>query len=297
MSALRAVRRHGSAWLMLAPVLVVVVVFIAYPLIGAVATSLTRDTGLGPARGVGLANYAELAGDPVFWRATANTVGLTVLLVPLVLGSGLGIALLLRRLTRGRALLQAVFLAPYVVSGVVVALLGRTVFDENVGIVNRALRGIGFDGVPWQSSSTAAGLSVLVVLVWARSGLAVIVYLAALADAPQNQLEAAALDGAGPWDRLRHVLVPHLRPTTVFLAVVVVVETFRTFDVVYVMTGGGPQHATELLVTYSYAQGFDARAQGYGTAIGLVVLVVVGLGTALWWRVQARSEDTAVVER
>ncbi|WP_433800069.1 carbohydrate ABC transporter permease [Actinomycetospora sp. CA-084318] len=294
---MRAVRAHASAWLMLAPVLVVVVVFIAYPLIGAVATSLTRDTGLGAARGVGLANYAELARDPVFWRATANTVGLTVLLVPLVLGSGLGIALLLRRLTRGRALLQAVFLAPYVVSGVVIALLGRTVFDENVGIVNRALRGIGLDDVPWQSSSAAAGLSVLIVLVWARSGLAVIVYLAALADAPRNQLEAAALDGAGPWDRLRHVLLPHLRPTTVFLAVVVVVETFRTFDVVYVMTGGGPQNATELLVTYSYAQGFDARAQGYGTAIGLVVLAVVGIGTALWWRVQARTEDTAVVER
>ncbi|MEJ2869043.1 sugar ABC transporter permease [Actinomycetospora sp. OC33-EN08] len=297
MSAVTAIRRHGSAWAMLAPVLVVVAVFVAYPLIGAVATSLTRDSGLGDARGVGLANYGELAGDPVFWRATANTVGLTVLLVPLVLGSGLGIALLLRRLTRGRALLQAVFLAPYVVSGVVVALLGRTVFDENVGVVNRALRGVGLDGVPWQSSPTAAGLSVLVVLVWARSGLAVVVYLAALADAPRGQLEAAELDGAGPWARLWHVLLPHLRPTTVFLAVVVVVETFRTFDVVYVMTGGGPQHATELLVTYSYAQGFDARAQGYGTAIGLVVLAVVGLGTALWWRVQARTEDTAVVER
>ena len=109
----------------------------------------------------------------------------------------------------------------------------------------------------------------------------------------ERWLAAACRRMAGPWARLRHVLLPHLRPTTIFLAVVVVVETFRTFDVVYVMTGGGPRHATELLVTYSYGQGFDARAQGYGTAIGLVVLVVVGLGTALWWRVQARTEDSA----
>ena len=92
------------------------------------------------------------------------------------------------------------------------------------------------------------------------------------------------------WQQLRHVVLPQLRPTTFFLAVIMTIETFRTFDVVYVMTGGGPRNTTELLVTYSYEQGFDSRAQGYGSAVGIVVFVLVLLGTVLWWRAQRRSE-------
>ncbi|HEX8518152.1 MAG TPA: sugar ABC transporter permease [Pseudonocardia sp.] len=282
--------RTASAYLMLAPVLVIFAVFLAYPLLGAFTTSLTDATGIGAARGVGLANYRDMLADPVFWRATGNTVLLTVVSVPLVLGSGLGLATLLLRNLPGRPVFRALFLAPYVISGVVVAMTGHWIFDENVGVVNRALRALGSDGVAWQSSSGAAMVSVLVMLVWARSGLAVIVYLAALQEVPQQLIEAATLDGAGRWQRLRYVVLPQLRPTTFFLAVIMVIETFRTFDVVYVMTKGGPQHATELLVTYSYAQGFAARAQGYGSAIGVTVFVVVLVGTVLWWRAQARTE-------
>jgi ABC-type sugar transport system permease subunit len=286
-----AAGRAVSAYVMLAPVLVIFAVFLAYPLFGAVATSLTDSTGIGAATGVGLANYRDMLGDPVFWRAAGNTVLLAAVSVPLVLAVGLGLATLLLRHLPGRPVFRALFLAPYVISGVVVAMAGRWIFDENVGVVNRALRALGSDGVAWQSSAGPALLSVLIMLVWARSGLAVIIYLAALQNVPNDLIEAATLDGAGRWERLRHVVLPQLRPTTFFLAVIMVIETFRTFDVVYVMTKGGPQHATELLVTYSYAQGFSARAQGYGSAIGVTVFVVVLIGTALWWRIQRRTEE------
>lgn len=285
-----AVRRAVTAYGMLAPVLVVFAVFLAWPLLAAFGTSLTDSTGIGPARPVGLQNYRDLLADPVFWRATANTVLLAAVSVPLVLGSGLGIALLLLRHVPARGVFRALFLAPYVISGVVVAMAGRWIFDENVGVVNRGLAAIGLDGVAWQSAPGPAMVSVLLVLVWSRSGLAVVIYLAALQNVPDDLLEAATLDGAGRWARLRHVVLPQLRPTTFFLAVIMVIETFRTFDVVYVMTGGGPQRATELLVTYSYAQGFDARAQGYGSAVGIVVFLVVLVGTVLWWRAQRRTE-------
>ena len=291
MSLPGATGRAVSSYVMLAPVLVIFAVFLAYPLFGAFATSLTDSTGIGRAAGVGLANYREMLADPVFWRATANTVLLAAVSVPLVLAVGLGLATLLLRHLPGRPVFRALFLAPYVISGVVVAMAGRWVFDENVGVVNRALRALGSDGVAWQSSAGPALLSVLIMLVWARSGLAVIIYLAALQNVPNELIEAATLDGAGRWERLRHVVLPQLRPTTFFLAVIMVIETFRTFDVVYVMTKGGPQHATELLVTYSYAQGFSARAQGYGSAIGITVFVVVLIGTALWWRLQRRTEE------
>ncbi len=283
-------RRAVTSYLMLAPVLVIFAVFLAYPLLAAFATSLTDSTGIGDAQPVGLDNYRRMFTDPVFWRATGNTVLLAALSVPLILGIGLGLATLLLRALPGRPVFRALFLAPYVVSGVVVAMAGRWIFDENVGVVNRGLQALGFAGVAWESSAGPAALSVLVMLVWARSGLAVIIYLAALQNVPNELLEAAALDGAGRWQRLRHVVLPQLRPTTFFLAVIMVIETFRTFDVVYVMTRGGPRDATELLVTYSYAQGFDARAQGFGSAIGITVFVVVLIGTALWWRVQRRTE-------
>jgi ABC-type sugar transport system permease subunit len=284
------VRRAVTAYGMLAPVLVVFAVFLAWPLLAAFGTSLTDSTGIGAARPVGAQNYRDLLGDPVFWRAAANTVLLAAVSVPLILGSGLGIALLLLRHVPARGFFRALFLAPYVVSGVVVAMAGRWIFDENVGVVNRGLAAVGLDGVAWQSAPGPAMVSVLLMLVWSRSGLAVVIYLSALQNVPEDLVEQATLDGAGRWGRLRHVVLPQLRPTTFFLAVIMVIETFRTFDVVYVMTGGGPQRATELLVTYSYAQGFDARAQGYGSAVGIVVFLVVLVGTVLWWRVQRRSE-------
>ena len=285
-----AVRRAVTAYGMLAPVLVVFAVFLAWPLLAAFGTSLTDSTGIGAARPVGVQNYTDLAADPVFWRAAANTALLALVSVPLVLGSGLGIALLLQRHVPAPGLFRALFLAPYVISGVVVAMAGRWIFDENVGIVNRALTGLGLSGVAWQSSAGGAMVSVLLVLVWSRSGLAVVIYLAALQNVPPDLLQAATMDGAGRWQQLRHVVLPQLRPTTFFLAVIMTIETFRTFDVVYVMTGGGPRNTTELLVTYSYEQGFDSRAQGYGSAVGIVVFVVVLLGTVLWWRAQRRSE-------
>jgi ABC-type sugar transport system permease subunit len=285
-----AVRRAVTAYGMLAPVLVVFAVFLAWPLLAAFGTSLTDSTGIGAARPVGAQNYRDLLGDPVFWRAAANTVLLAAVSVPLILGSGLGIALLLLRHVPARGFFRALFLAPYVVSGVVVAMAGRWIFDENVGVVNRGLAAVGLDGVAWQSAPGPAMVSVLLMLVWSRSGLAVVIYLSALQNVPEDLVEQATLDGAGRWGRLRHVVLPQLRPTTFFLAVIMVIETFRTFDVVYVMTGGGPRRATELLVTYSYAQGFDARAQGYGSAVGIVVFLVVLVGTVLWWRVQRRSE-------
>jgi multiple sugar transport system permease protein len=285
-----SVRRTVSAYTMLAPVLVLFAVFLAYPLIGAFTTSLTDSTGVGRSSNVGFANYAQMVGDPVFWRAALNTVLLAVVSVPLVLAVGLGLATLLLDRLPGRPVFRALFLAPYVISGVVVAMAGHWIFDENVGVVNRGLAGLGLPPVAWQSSPAPAMVSVLLVLVWARSGLAVIIYLAALQNVPKDLLEAATLDGAGRWERLRNVVLPQLRPTTFFLAVIMVIETFRTFDVVYVMTKGGPQHATELLVTYSYNQGFNARAQGYGSAIGVTVFLVVLVGTALWWRIQRRTE-------
>jgi ABC-type sugar transport system permease subunit len=177
-----------------------------------------------------------------------------------------------------------------VISGVVIAVAGRWVFNENVGVVNRLLRGAGLDGVPWQSDGVGAMASLVLISVWTKIGFCMVVYLAGLQSIPTEYLEAAQMDGAGRWTRLRHVIVPLLKPTTVFLVVLGVIESFQVFDIVYVLTGGGPGNATEMLVTYAYAEGFDARRQGYAATIGVVTYLLIAVLTALWWRRQKATE-------
>ncbi len=134
-------------------------------------------------------------------------------------------------------------------------------------------------------------ISVVLVVVWQSLGFCMVVYLAGLQGIPRERYEAARVDGATGWQLVRHITVPGLRPTTFFLTVLTVIQSFQVFDVVFVMTGGGPGTATELLVTYAYRQGFGARQQGYAAAIGVVIFVVVLGFTVLWWRSQRRRED------
>ncbi|MCI2239312.1 sugar ABC transporter permease [Paenibacillus sp. TRM 82003] len=289
----RPVRRWLTSYALLAPALVLFGLFVLYPLVQAVRISMTDSTGIGEARFTGLDNYARMVGDPVFWRAAGNTVLLALVSVPTSVATGFGLALLLRERLPARGLFRALFLAPYVLSGVVVAMAGRWIFDQEVGVVDRALTQLGLPAPDWQSSGAAAAVSVFVVLFWARTGLVVVLYLSALQGVDRDVLEAAELDGASRRQRVRYVTWPLLRPTTFFVVVLMVVEVFQTFDVVRVMTGGGPAGATEILVTYAYAQGFQARAEGYGSAIGVVVFSVVLLATVVAWWVQRDSEEVA----
>lgn len=286
-------RRWATSYALLAPALVLFGLFVLYPLVQAVRISLTNSTGIGTSDFIGLDNYARMLDDPVFWRAAGNTGLLALVSVPASIGAGFGIALLLRDRLPARGIFRALFLAPYVISGVVVAMAGRWIFDENVGIVDRTLGGLGLPAPDWQSNGTAAAISVFVMLFWARTGLVVVLYLSALQGIDGDLLEAAELDGASRWQRIRYVSWPLLRPTTFFVTVLMVIEVFQVFDVIRVMTGGGPAGATDILVTYAYTQGFQARREGYGSAIGVVVFLVILLATIAWWRIERRAEENS----
>ena len=280
----------AAAWAMLSPNLLVFGLFLLLPLLATFWLSLYSSSGFGPREFIGFENYSELFGDDTFWRATLNTGVYALLTVPVSLVLGLGVALAINRPMRGRGLLRGIYYVPYVISGVVIAVAGRWVFNENVGVVNRLLRGAGLDGVPWQSDGVGAMASLVLISVWTKIGFCMVVYLAGLQSIPTEYLEAAQMDGAGRWTRLRHVIVPLLKPTTVFLVVLGVIESFQVFDIVYVLTGGGPGNATEMLVTYAYAEGFDARRQGYAATIGVVTYLLIAVLTALWWRRQKATE-------
>ncbi|GAA2724972.1 carbohydrate ABC transporter permease [Cellulomonas aerilata] len=288
----RGLRRRGAAtaYALLAPNLVLFGLFLLLPLVLTVALGFQETSGFGVGRWIGLGNYERMAADDVFWRSAVNTVVFAAVTVPLTLVGGLGLALLLDRPIRGRTLFRSLFYLPYVLSGVVVALLGRWIFNENVGVVNKVLRALGGDGVPWQSSGAPAMASIIAMVVWQSLGFCMVIYLAGLQGIPRERYEAARVDGATGWQIVRYVTVPGLRQTTFFLTVLMVIQSFQVFDVVFVLTGGGPGVSTELLVTYAYRQGFGARQQGYASAIGVVMFVVVLAFTVLWWRSQRDTE-------
>ncbi|MBE7190801.1 MAG: sugar ABC transporter permease [Jatrophihabitans endophyticus] len=265
-------------------------VFVVVPLAGTLVLSLEQTNGFGAGAFVGLQNFGRLLGDPLFWRAAANTAVYTVLVTGLSLGLGLLTALLLNSVLPARAVFRSILILPMAVSSVASALIGKLVFDENAGVLNALLRAVGLPAVSWQSGGVPAFVSVVLVTLWLRVGFNMLIYLAALQGVGRDLLEAATLDGASGWQRIRFVTVPLLGPATFFLLIIDVVYSFQVFDVVFVLTGGGPQNATDVLVTYAYENGFVTRDQGYAAAIGIVLLVVAIAFAVFQWNT-SRTRD------
>jgi multiple sugar transport system permease protein len=231
-----------------------------------------------------------LAGDPLFWLSAANTVLFTALVTPISMGLGLLAAVLLNSVLPARPALRSAVIVPMAISGVATALMGLLIFDENSGLINLLFRSVGLPGVSWQSGGAAAFASVVLVTLWWRVGFNMLIYLAGLQGVSPDLYEAGQLDGANRWQLFRHLTVPLVGPSSFFLLIMNVIYSFQVFDLVFVMTGGGPENATSVLVTYAYDNGFVTRDQGYAAAIGLVLLLIMLAFTAVQWRI-SRTRD------
>lgn len=286
----RGARSDRAAYGFVAPNMLLLALFVLVPLVGTFVLSAERTNGFGSGTFIGLGNYVRLFGDPLFWRSSLNTAVYTVLVTPLSMGLGLVAALLLNTVLPARAVFRSILILPMAVSGVASALIGKLVFDENAGVLNGLLQAVGLPPVRWESGSVAAFAAVVLVTLWLRAGFNMLIYLAGLQGIGQELQEAATLDGARGWQRLRYVTVPLLGPSSFFLVVIDVIWSFQVFDIVFVLTGGGPQDATNVLVTYAYQNGFAIRDQGYAAAIGIVLLVVAVAFTVFRWRT-SRTRD------
>ena len=281
-----------TAYAFVAPNMLLLLVFVLVPLGWAVLVSLQRTNGFGAGVFVGVTNYGRLFGDPLFWRSTVNTVLFTVIVTPASMGLGLLIAVLLNAALPARGVFRSILITPMAISGVATALLGLLMFDENNGFLDKLLAAIGLPEVHWQSGSTAAFASVVLVTLWWRVGFNMLIYLAGMQSIGPQLYEAARLDGAGAWSRLRYVTLPLVGPSSFFLLILNVIYSFQVFDIIFVMTGGGPQNATSVLVTYAYDQGFVTGDQGYAAAIGMVLLVAMLVFTAVQWRSNRNRDVT-----
>ena len=278
------------AYSFLAPNFIGFAVFTLVPVICAIALSLFEWNGgdISKLKFVGLDNYATIfatkkvaeKGIGYFFNradlgiALKNTVFYTVVTVPLTIVCALALALLLNRI-RGAVFFRTVFFFPYVSSMVAICVCWSFMLMKD-GPVNQLIMGLGIDfNKGWTADSTMAIWSIILVSVWRNMGYYMVLYLAALQGIPRELTEAATVDGANKWQQFLHVTLPQLKPTTFFVSVMMVISCFKIYDVVAIMTEGGPGRATKMLVTYIYDEAFVKNRYGQASAISMVLLVIV----------------------
>src|SRR5918997_3605689 len=224
----KATRREAiTASLLISPNLIVFGLFMFLPLVLTFVVSAQETSGLGPPEWVGFGNYAELLGDGVFWRSLANTVGYAAVTVPLALALGLTVALLLNQAIWLRNLMRTVYYLPVVISGVSAGLIAQWIFNENIGVVNAMLGAFGLGPVNWQSEPAWAMTSIILLTLWVTVGFNMVVYLAAIQNIPREYYDAAAVDGANAFQRLRYITIPSLGTSTAFLTVYGLITCFQ----------------------------------------------------------------------
>ncbi|MGE3525167.1 MAG: carbohydrate ABC transporter permease, partial [Gemmatimonadales bacterium] len=224
---------------------------------------------------IGLDNYLELARDPRFWGSLAHTLFFSLTSVALELGLGLVLALAMNRAFRGRGLLRAAILVPWAIPTVVAALLWRFMFDGNTGIVNSLLTRAGLLQAPlvWFIHPLAAWVPVILADVWKTTPFVALLLLAGLQTIDPVLYQAARIDGAGPWHRFRYITLPLLRPALLVALIFRTLDAFRVFDLVYVLTGGGPGTSTEPIALYTFNSLLQNLRFGYGSALSVVVFL------------------------
>ncbi|SFE19891.1 carbohydrate ABC transporter permease [Roseivivax sediminis] len=285
----RARRRLGR--LFAAPGLSVLALTMGLPLGYALVISLSNMTLIRPSLTPfqGLENYVEVLSDPMFWSSLGVTLRFSAASVIGEFLVGLGIALLLTKVVRMRAVYFAILTLPMAMSPVAVALIWKMLLQPNLGIVNTALGGLGIAPVDWLGTSDLALSTLVFVEIWQQTSFVVLLLSAGLASMPREPFEAAEVDGAGPLAQFWYITLPMLRPVASIAIVIQLINEFRTYDLVYVMTKGGPGISTELLSFFAYKRAFQGLAINEGNAAAfLLLLVVLGITVVFFWLLERR---------
>jgi multiple sugar transport system permease protein len=277
-------------YIFIAPNLVLFGVFMFFPLVYAAFISLHDWDLVGDTTFIGVANYTRLVTDALFWTALGHTLLYACGAVPASIGFGLLVAIGLNRNIPGRTLMRSIYFMPVVVSAVATAVVASWMFNDSYGVINGILERAGLARVFWLSSPHWAMPSLVIATLWLRIGFCMVVYLAALQSIPITYYEAAVIDGANALGRFLHITWPLLRPATFLLLIINVIYSFHVFDLVYVMTGGGPGFSTTVLVQYIFNAAFNTSEMGYASAMGITLYVLILAFTVVQWRAGRRSE-------
>ena len=273
----RDLREELAAISLAGPAAALIVVFLLAPLVCIALLSLTDyQLGASTLRLVGLQNYNEMFGDRVFRRSLENTLIYVAVVVPVSVGLGLGAALLIEAGASLRAFYRTVFFLPVMATLIAMAIVWEFALHPQLGLVNLTLKWAGFAGLDWLQDRRVVLYTLAGIGIWQSVGFNMVLFMAGLQGIPKDLYEAAAVDGvSSAWERFRTVTWPMLGPVSLFVVVITAIRSFQVFDTVQVMTKGGPNRASEVLLYTMYSEGFEFFRSGYAAAVTMVFLAFV----------------------
>ena len=260
----------------LSPTLVIFSAFILFPVIFSFYLSFHKwNMFSGNTTFIGLDNYVRMLKSDEFWQVLKNTAVYTLGTIPLNMGISLMIAYVLHKKIAGKKFLRTAFFAPVIISPVAAAVIWRWLYDPNFGLVNYSLGFLGINPINWLNDQTAAMFALIIMGVWKTFGINMVLFSAGLQGIPDNYYEAADIDGAGGWAKFWNITIPMLAPTTFFILVMSMISSFQVFDLVYVLTSGGPLGSTKVMVFYIYEYAFKFFEMGYASAASYILFFIL----------------------
>ncbi|MFS0724322.1 carbohydrate ABC transporter permease [Paenibacillus sp. 1P07SE] len=275
-----------AGYLFIGPMLVLTTVLVIIPIVLSGIISFSDwnfIAGIGGLEFVGFRNYVQLFQDEAFHRSLANNVYM-IAVVPIAMFIALVLAVLINKATYFKTFFKVIYFMPFISSFVAIALLWRVLYHPSSGPINNFLRAVGIENPPmWLADPSYALISVMIIMVWTSLGFSLVIYMAGLQSIPKDLYEAADVDGASLLRQFFRITIPLLSPTTFFLLITGIVGSFKVFDLIMVLTGGGPAGSTSVIVFYLYEVAFISLNSGYASAMGIILLLLILLITLVQW--------------
>jgi sn-glycerol 3-phosphate transport system permease protein len=270
--------RHVHGWLLLTPAVILLVAFTHYPTVATVINSLySKGTAIRPSRFVGLANYELMAEDPIFWKVLFNNMWFALGTIPTSIALAIVMALLVNRALPGRSFVRMAYFTPTVLPMIAVANIWLFFYSPDIGLIDNIAAWFGIPGHNWLGDPNTVLPAIIVMTIWKEAGFFMIFYLAALQHIPPELREAARLEGASRWYFFRRVLFPLLMPTTLFVLINAVLNSFKLVDHLFVLTKGGPDNASNLLLYYIFESAFSYFDTTYAATLTVLLLALLAV--------------------
>ncbi len=273
-------------YLYIMPNMILFFVFMIIPIFMSFYSSTVKWNGMGKPKFIDIQNYLYIFHDKVFLKSIFNTFYYTVATVPLLMVLALLIAILLNSKIPLRGIIRSAIYVPAVVSTVVVGTVFTWIFQDQLGLINYIITSLGGTAIKWANDPRFAMIMLIIATVWQRTGYNMVIYLAGLQGIPTDLMEAATIDGANTWQKFRFVTLPLLKNTHMFVMITCMINAFRSFDLVYTMTQGGPLNATKTIVMYVYEQAFNKNYYGRAAAAGVVLFVFMVVLTIIRFKIE-----------
>ncbi|WP_144933890.1 carbohydrate ABC transporter permease [Paenibacillus sp. 32O-W] len=273
-----------APYLFVLPNLVIFTVFIVVPALFGLIYSFTDYDGINKMNFIGLENYIYIFQDSEFWSALRRTAVYAVFVVPLLFAAALGIAILLIQQVKGKGIFRSIIYWPTMISFIIVGLTWKWILGGSFGIANYVLESMGMSPIGWLTDPFYANASVIVATLWSRVGFFMVIFIAGLQSIPQDYYEAAKMDGAGKIRSFLSITMPLLKPTSLLVLMLSLIDAFKAYPLMFALTGGGPGRETTYVVQHIYQTGFTAQELGLASAMSVVLFIIIAIFTVFQFK-------------